>query len=454
MKAPRETILFVPCIYSGTPVDASDYLATIDADPNSSTYAQVIHRTEIGVSGVELHHSGWNSCSSCFGKPGAPSRNRLVLPAIVSGDVFVFDTSNPRKPTLHKHVKSSDIIEKADGLQWLHSTHCLADGNIMISAMGDKDGEARGGFVLLNQDFDVVGTWQSKDSVGAPNMGYDYWYNLRSGIMVSSEWGVPKVFSKGFDPSTVKTYGHHLHFWDFNERKYIKSIDLGDEGLVPLELRMLHDPDSLHGYVGAALSSNIFHFWRDAEGEWQTEKVIDVAAVDVEGWALPSMPGLITDILISMDDKLLILSNWLHGDVRAYNIEDVHAPKLVGQIWLGGSFPAGGTVKVSSSSQQPQIPTVKGVKLRGGPQMLQMSLDARRIYVTNSLFASWDAQFYPDMVKQGSHMVMLNVDPTDKENILSLDQDFFVDFGKEPNGPALAHEIRWPGGDCTSDIWK
>ena len=28
-----------------------------------------------------------------------------------------------------------------------------------------------------------------------------------------------------------------------------------------------------------------------------------------------------------------------------------------------------------------------------------------------------------------------------------------VDFGKEPNGPSRCHESRYPGGDCTSDIW-
>jgi methanethiol oxidase len=28
-----------------------------------------------------------------------------------------------------------------------------------------------------------------------------------------------------------------------------------------------------------------------------------------------------------------------------------------------------------------------------------------------------------------------------------------VDFGKEPAGPARAHEMRYPGGDVTSDIW-
>ena len=35
----------------------------------------------------------------------------------------------------------------------------------------------------------------------------------------------------------------------------------------------------------------------------------------------------------------------------------------------------------------------------------------------------------------------------------SCPQDFFVDFGAEPDGPVLAHEVRYPGGDCSSDIW-
>ena len=36
---------------------------------------------------------------------------------------------------------------------------------------------------------------------------------------------------------------------------------------------------------------------------------------------------------------------------------------------------------------------------------------------------------------------------------LTLNTDFYVDFGTEPAGPCLAHEIRYPGGDCSSDIW-
>lgn len=55
--------------------------------------------------------------------------------------------------------------------------------------------------------------------------------------------------------------------------------------------------------------------------------------------------------------------------------------------------------------EPPEIPTVQGHTLRGGPQMIQLSLDGKRLYVTNSLFSVWDKQFYPDMAEQGGYML-------------------------------------------------
>ena len=46
---------------------------------------------------------------------------------------------------------------------------------------------------------------------------------------------------------------------------------------------------------------------------------------------------------------------------------------------------------------------------------------------------------------------MIDID-TEKGG-LTLNQDFLVDFGKEPDGAVMAHEVRYPGGDCSSDIW-
>jgi len=48
-------------------------------------------------------------------------------------------------------------------------------------------------------------------------------------------------------------------------------------------------------------------------------------------------------------------------------------------------------------------------------------------------------------------MVQVDVD-TDKGG-LTLNNNFGINFGDEPGGPALAHEMRYPGGDCSSDIW-
>ena len=55
----------------------------------------------------------------------------------------------------------------------------------------------------------------------------------------------------------------------------------------------------------------------------------------MEGWPFP-VPGLITDLLVSMDDRFLYFSNWLHGDIRQYDISDPANPKLAGQVWCGG----------------------------------------------------------------------------------------------------------------------
>ena len=66
---------------------APDYVGTVDVDPASPTYSQVIHRLPMPYKGDELHHSGWNACSSCHGD-GSRQRSLLVLPALGSGRVY------------------------------------------------------------------------------------------------------------------------------------------------------------------------------------------------------------------------------------------------------------------------------------------------------------------------------------------------------------------------------
>jgi selenium-binding protein 1 len=318
--------------------------------------------------------------------------------------------------------------------------HCLPDGNVMLSMLGDADGNGPGGFILLDAGFSLAGRWD-KDNTGM-KYNYDFWYQPRHNVMVSSEWGAPQTFMKGFDPKDVAAgkYGTQIHFWDWKERKIAQTVDLGDTGRIPLEVRFCHDPNSVHGYIGATLSSTVWHWYKSDPNaaKWQVDKVVSIDPVKVEGIPF-DVPGLITDSIISMDDRYLYLSNWLHGDIRQYDITDRANPKLAGQLFLGGLLG--------------RTPAFRGKKdvLRGGPQMLQLSLDGKRLYVTNSLLSVWDNQFYPDMAKRGSHLLQLDVN-TDKGG-LALNENFFVDFGAEPDGPARAHEMRYPGGDCTSDIF-
>src|SRR5204863_2924910 len=137
------------------------------------------------------------------------------------------------------------------------------------------------------------------------------------------------------------------------------------------------------GFAGATLASNIFRFHRD-NGAFSAEPVIEVENEELEGWPLPGrVPGLITDVVVSMDDKYLYFSNWLHGDIRQYDVSDPANPKLTGQLWLGGLLG--------------KAHEFRGKKLAGGPQMLQLSLDGKRLYVTNSLYSPWDNQLYPQI---------------------------------------------------------
>ncbi|XP_062602151.1 methanethiol oxidase-like isoform X1 [Saccostrea cucullata] len=450
---PREKIVYLPCI---TPVsrkkDLSDYLATVDVDPTSPTYSKVIHRLYMPNKEDELHHSGWNACSSCFGD-SSKSRNRLILPCINSDRVYVVDVgTNERQPRLFTSVEPWQLHKKAN-LGAPHTTHCLGSGEVLISCLGDENENAKGGFILLDgQSFIVKGNWETKPL----EFGYDYWYQPYHNVLISTEWGAPKAFRNGFNPQHVTDglYGHHLNVMDWTTHELIKRIDLGPDGQLPLEIRFLHDPTATEGYVGCALSSTIFRFFRAPNGQWEAEKVISIPPKKVKGWAMEMMPGLITDILISLDDRYLYFSNWLHGDVRQYDISDRRNPKLVGQVFLGGSICKGRKVKVLDDPElktQPDPVYVKGERLRGAPQMIQLSLDGKRLYVTTSLYSKWDDQFYPELTKEGCQLYILDVNNVNGG--LSLNPNFLVDFGKEPQGPMLAHEVRYPGGDCSSDIW-
>ena len=87
MKAEREKVLYTIALYVGTSIEEPDYLATVDVDPTSPTYSQVIHRTPMPHVGDELHHFGWNACSSCHGDESKSRRFLIARPPLPSREL-------------------------------------------------------------------------------------------------------------------------------------------------------------------------------------------------------------------------------------------------------------------------------------------------------------------------------------------------------------------------------
>src|ERR671931_1313495 len=414
--APPEEFLYLACLHEGTSVEKPDFLAVVDTETGA-----VVHETPMPNVGDELHHYGWNRCSSaCHG----PDRSHLILPGFRSSRIHIVDVAtDPRAPRV-EHVIEPEEVVRETGYTRPHTVHCMPGDNVVISMLGDADGNGAGGFAVLDaKTFEVKGRWENGGE--RPPLNYDFWYQPRKNVLISSEFGEPNAYEPGFDLADVQAgrYGQRLHFWNLDERRLEQTVDLGENGLIPLEVRWLHNPDAEEGFVGAALSSTMWH-WHRQNGGWTADQVIAVESVELEGWPFP-VPGLITDLLVSMDDRFLYFSNWLHGDIRQYDISDPAHPKLAGQVWCGGVL---GPVMHGRNGNQRE--------LSGGPQMLQLSMDGRRLYVTNSLYSTWDNQFYPNLK---SWMLKIDCDPGGG---MAIDPDFYVDFS-----PARGHEIHLPGGD-------
>ena len=439
MEAPREELAYVVTL--NTDGGRPDALCVLDVASGSSTRGQVVSRVEMPNAGDELHHFGWNACSAAL-CPNAPhphvERRYLVVPGLRSSRIYVLDTKpDPRRPVVTNVIAPQDVQTKARYSR-PHTVHCGTDG-IYVSAIGGPDGKGPGGVFVLDHDtFAVRGPWEADR--GSQYLAYDFWWHLGHDTMITSEWGTPDMIEDGVNPELLLAgkYGHQLHVWDLRRRRHLQTLDLGAEQQMVLELRPAHDPTKTYGFVNAVVSlrdlSSSIWLWHREHTTWSVTKVIEIPAEPADPDRLPpalkpfgAVPPLVTDINLSLDDRFLYVSCWGSGDFRQYDVGDPFHPKLTGTVRLGG---------IVSRAPHPR----NGV-LNGGPQMVEVSRDGHRIYVSNSLYASWDAQFYPDGIR--GWVAKLDAGP---DGGIVIDREFFATFdGERP------HQIRLQGGDASSD---
>jgi selenium-binding protein 1 len=448
MKAPPETVAYVAAFdpTRRTP----DGLAVVDVDPNSKTYSTILSTVVMPNPGDELHHFGWNACSSCL-CPNSPhahaERRYLVVPGLRSSRIHILDTKpDPRNPKIVRVIEPAEVAERAVYTR-PHTVHCGPEG-IYVAALADAQGQAPGGvFLMDHESFDIRGRWEIDR--GPQQLAYDAWWHLGHDTLVTSEWGLPETIENGLVPEILlgAKYGRRLHFWDLHTRKHQQTFDFGDKYQLIFELRPAHDPTKAYGFVNCVislenLSSSIWMWHRDGD-KWAVKKIIEIPAEPADPDQLPPMlkgfkavPPLVTDIDLSLDDRFLYVACWGTGDMQQYDVSDPHNPKLTGKVRIGGI--------VSRESHPGAKNGGKNGALNGGPQMVEISRDGRRVYFTNSLYGAIDDQFYPEGIE--GWMVKLDAKP---EGGIDFDEKFFVGWPKSHR----PHQIRLEGGDCSSDSY-
>ncbi len=409
-EAPAETLAYM--VTFDPTRQKPDGLVTVDVDPKSKGFGKQTSRVDAPNVGDEFHHFGWNVCSSALCPYAAHphlERRYLLVPGLRSSRIYIFDVkADPKHPKLVHTIEAKEIADRA-GYSRPHTIHCGPDG-IYVSALGNPDGDTPGGVFVIDHDtFAVKGRWELDR--GPQRLAYDFWWHLGYDTAITSEWGTPKMVEGGVNPEILLAgeYGHKIHIWDLPKRRHRQEIDLGKEYQMVLELRPAHDPSKAYGFVGVVtslkdLSASIWTWYLDGS-TYKIEKVIDIPAEPADPDDLPpllkgfkAVPPLVTDINLSLDDRALYVSAWGTGE-----------------------------------SSGP---------LSGGPQMVELSRDGKRAYLTNSLYASWDEQFYPDGIK--SWATLINAKPGGG---LSLDGGFFTTFEQR------THQIHLEGGDASSDSY-
>lgn len=407
--APKETLAYVASFDPSRQV--ADTLDVVDLDPASAEYGRIVHRLPMPNTGDELHHFGWNACSSCL-CPNAPhahtERRYLVVPGLRSSRIHIVDTKpDPRKPHIVR-VHEPETVARRAGYTRPHTVHCGPEG-IYVTELANAEGEAPGGIFLMDHEsFDILGQWEIER--GPQELAYDGWWHLGFDTLVTSEWGLPATFENGLVPEVLPggRYGHRLHFWDLHTRRHKQTLDFGAENQLVFELRPAH-------------------------------KIIEIPAEPADPELLPPMlkgfgavPPLVTDIALSLDDRYLYVACWGTGDLRQYGMSDPEHARLTGSVRIGG---------IAARAAHPHAPERA---LNGGPQMVEVSRDGERVYFTNSLYGAIDEQFYPDGID--GWMVKLDAAPGGG---LAFNERFFIDWPKSHR----PHQVRLEGGDCSSDSY-
>src|SRR5918993_4232691 len=185
MQAPEEKLAYVAVLNPDAALSLNgdgrpDAIAVFDVDTASESYGQVIGRVDLPNTGDELHHFGWNACSSAL-CPYAPhphiERRYLVVPGIRSSRMHIIDTKpDPREPRIVKTIEPG-VLHDRTGYSRPHTVHCGPEG-LYLSMLGGAGPDGTPGpagvFLMDCESFEILGKWEIER--GPQKLHYDFWW--------------------------------------------------------------------------------------------------------------------------------------------------------------------------------------------------------------------------------------------------------------------------------------
>ena len=270
-----------------------------------------------------------------------------------------------------------------------------------MNALGSAEGKGPGGiFVLDAETFEIRGRWESDR--GPQHLAYDFWWHLGHDTMITSEWGTPDMVESGVNPELLLggKHGHALHVGSAEARAQAdarsgrRAADGAGAAAGPQSDRDLRLRGRRHVAEGSLIVDLVVVLeGKNGNGQWKIRKVIEIPAQPAAAEQLPSAAERLrrcthrwsrTSIFPSTTASSMCRQ---HRRAAASDVSDPFNPALTGTVEIGG------IVRRAAHPRQPNKP------LNGGPQMVEISRDGRRVYLTNSLYRTWDEQFYPDGIR-------------------------------------------------------
>jgi selenium-binding protein 1 len=375
--------------------DGEDKLVTVDVNPDSAAYGQVVHSLSVGGRN-EAHHSGLTD-----------DRRYLWASGLDTSRIFVIDVhTNPAAPALHKTIE--DFVASSGGVVGPHTNYALPGRMLLTGLSNNRDHGGRTGMVEYTNAGEYITThWMPTDdnlqgAIKSGNFADGYGYDVRvlprRNVMLTSSftgWNnyMMNLGAMMGDAEAMKRFGNTVVVWDLHARLPKKILDVPG---APLEIRCAWGSQSNYCFTTTALTSEIWLIFEDDTGEWQSKKVADIG--DVSKVPFP------VDISIAADDNQLWVNTWNDGKVRLYDISDPHAPTQIFERQIGEQI-----------------------------NMVSQSWDGERVYFTSSLMANWDK-----VESTGADLQYLKLFSWDGEK---LTPQFTIDFLAEELG--LPHQMRF-----------